>query len=94
MSSSSVWSATSQFEGKWQLNLSESDKVSISYEKGSGAGRAKILQNISMTVMGLPLPTRTRTPSQSSLAPKNPAVLVCNEMIIDVQGDRVQLVYD
>jgi hypothetical protein len=80
--------------GHWKLNLEESDKVSVSYEKGSGAGRSKVLQNISMTVMGLPLPTRTRTFGQSHMAPKNPAVLLCNQMQIEPQADRIALTYD
>lgn len=80
--------------GKWALNLEESDKVSISYDEGSGAGRSKVLQNISMTVMGLPLPSRTRTPSQSRMAPKNPTVLVSNLMQIEPAGEQIRVTYD
>ncbi len=86
--------SSSPFAGNWKLNLEESDKVSISYEEGSGAGRAKILQNISMTVMGLPLPTRTRTPSQSRMAPKNPDVLLCTYMRIDPADKKLKVTYD
>ena len=88
------WANGGEWAGDWKLNLEESDKVSISYEKGSGAGRSKVLQNISMSVMGLPLPTRRRTPGQSRMAPKSPAVLLCNQMQIEPHKDRLALTYD
>ncbi len=94
LGSAASYAKDSPFAGSWQLNLEESDKVSESYEEGSGAGRAKIFQNINMTVMGLPLPRSTRTPSQSRMPPKNPSVLLCNQMDIEIDNKRVNLVYD
>lgn len=82
------------FAGAWKLNLPESEKVSETFEEGSGVGRKKFFDSVSVTVGGLPLPGRSRIGPKSSLAPKNPAVLVCTEMRIDVQGDRVMLLYD
>lgn len=82
-------------EGHWQLNLPESDKVAIKYEKGSGAGRRNILQNGNVSVNGLPLPTiMIRQGPASSLPAKNPEVLLCNLMQIDTEGDRMTLIYD
>lgn len=86
--------SASNFDGRWQLNLEESDKVSVTYEEGSGAGRSKIFQNISMTVMGLPLPTRSKTPSQSSMMPKSPKVLLCNVMEIATDAKLIKLLFD
>ena len=88
------WANGGEWAGDWKLNLEESDKVSVSYEKGSGAGRSKVLQNISITAMGLPLPTRTRIPRQSRMAPKSPAVLLCNQMHIEPHNDHLALTYD
>ncbi len=87
--------ADSRFDGRWKINFEESEKVSISYEEGSGSGRSKILQNMNVSVMGLPLPTlRHRVGPQSSLAPKNPDVLLCTFMDVEVAKDRVALTYD
>ena len=37
-----------------KLNLTESDKVAIKYEEGSGTGRRNILQNGTVSINGLP----------------------------------------
>lgn len=82
-------------DGQWQLNLPESDKVAIKYEEGSGTGRRNILQNGTISVNGLPLPTiRIRQGPASGLPAKNPEVLLCNLMQIDADGDRMTLTYD
>ena len=94
LTSSPAW-AVDKFAGAWQLNLEESDKVAIRYEDGSGAGNAKIFNNMSVNVGGLPLPTlNRRTPAQSRMAPKSPDVLLCNQMTIDPAKDRITVVYD
>ena len=82
-------------EGRWQLNLEESDKIAVTYKEGSGTGRRNLLQRGTVSISGLPLPSLGgRIPSQSNLAPKNPAVLVCNVMAIETNGNRLTLIYD
>ena len=89
------WGADFHFEGRWQLNLEESDKVAIKYEEGSGTGRRNALGNASVSIGGLPLPgLSSRIPSQSSMAPKNPEVLLCTIMDINTTGKRLTLIYD
>ena len=85
---------TLPWEGLWKLNLEESEAVSETYEEGSGAGRAKIFQNASISIMGLPLPSRSRGAPRSGLAPKNPAVLLATEMAIVTDEKVVTLTYD
>lgn len=91
----SCWGADFHFEGRWQLNLEESDKVAIKYEEGSGAGRRNVLGNASVSIGGLPLPgVSSRVPSQSSMVPNNPEVLLCTTMDITTSGKRLTLTYD
>ncbi len=92
---SSSWGADVHIEGRWQLNLEESDKVAIKYKEGSGTGRRNVLGNASVSVGGLPVPgISSRIPSQSSMAPKNPEVLLCTIMDINTAGKRLTLTYD
>ena len=91
----SAWSDSYALDGYWQLNLPESDKVAIKYEEGSGSGRRNLLQNGTVSVNGLPLPTiMIRQGPASGLPAKNPEVLLCNVMQIDAIGDRLTLTYD
>ena len=86
-------SAQSPFNGTWQINYEETDKVAVKYKDGSGMkghnfGRPQV------TVMGLPLPgtgTRAATPG---LAGKDPKVLRCGTMAIAVDDKSVVLNYD
>ncbi|MEM7001564.1 MAG: hypothetical protein AAF529_12325 [Pseudomonadota bacterium] len=88
--------AESPFAGHWKVNLEETDKVTETFEEGSGAGRAKILQNSRISVSGLPMPTlRTRVPPMSGMSPKNPDVLLCTYMSVDVKSNKaIDLTYD
>ena len=49
---------------------------------------------MSVSVMGLPLPTVSRGGPRSGLAPKNPEVLLATEMAIVVSDKMVTLTYD
>ena len=89
------FAADYHLDGQWQLNLTESDKVAIKYEEGSGTGRRNILQNGTVSINGLPLPTiMIRQGPASGLPAKNPEVLLCNIMEIGADGDRLTLTYD
>jgi hypothetical protein len=90
----SAFAKNSPLEGRWQLNLEESDKVAISYKDGSGTGRRNLMQGANVSLGGLPLPSMGRIPSQSSMAPKNPSVLMCNTMVIETSEQRLTLTYD
>ena len=91
----SVSADTYHLDGYWQLNLPESDKVAVKYKEGSGSGRRNLMQGATVSIGGLPLPTiNTRVGPASSLAPKNPEVLLCNLMAISSEGDRLTLTYD
>lgn len=90
----SAGAADFPLEGHWQLNLEESDKVAVKYKDGSGTGRRNLLQGANVSLGGLPLPSMGRIPSQSSLAPKNPEVLLCNTMTIESSDQRLALIYD
>lgn len=94
LSSSVAYAKDLPFDGYWKLNLEESEKVSETFEEGSGIGKRKLFQNVSVSVGGLPLPSRTRVGPKSGLSPKNPEVLVCTEMQIDITDNRVNLNYD
>ena len=63
------------FDGTWKLNLEETDKVAVKYEEGSGVGKKNALNNVNVSVGGLPLPGRSRVPPQSNLRSKDPAVM-------------------
>ena len=84
--------AQSPFDGLWEINLEETDKVSVEFKEGGGLKGAGI--NTSVSVMGLPLPSRYRQTPMSQLAAKDPEVLVCTQMRIAVTDKRVQLDYD
>ncbi|NKC00519.1 MAG: hypothetical protein GKR90_18795 [Pseudomonadales bacterium] len=91
----SAYGADFALEGRWQLNLEESDKIAVKYTKGSGTGRRNLIQSGTVSIGGLPLPSLGgRVPSQSRMAPKNPEVLLCNVMAIEADGNRLTLVYD
>lgn len=89
------WAEAFNLAGVWQLNLTESDKIAVKYKEGSGTGRRNLMQGATVSIGGLPLPsTSSRIPSQSTLAPKNPEVLLSNRMEINAEGDRLVLTYD
>jgi hypothetical protein len=83
----------SGFNGTWRINLEETDKVSVDFEEGSGI-QGRNLGRTSVSVMGLPLPSRAKAAPMSGLPAKDPAVLVCSEMQLNMDGNRVKLVYD
>ena len=84
--------ASSPFDGLWEINLEETDKVSVEFKEGGGLKGAGI--NTSVSVMGLPLPSRYRQSPMSELAAKDPEVLLCTQMNIAVTDKRIQLKYD
>ena len=85
--------AESKFPGQWRINLGETDKVSVKYEEGSGIkGGSGFKPTIS--VMGLPMPKSYKQGPLSSLSSKDPQILRCTNMVIDVQSKKVSLVYD
>ena len=86
--------AQSPFDGTWKINLAESEKVAVKYKEGSGTGRSKLGQNVNVSIGGLPLPSSSRIPSRSGMAPKNPAVLLCTTMDIVTGKQRIDLIYD
>lgn len=86
-------SARSPFNGTWQINYEETDKVAVKYKDGSGMkghnfGRPQV------TVMGLPLPGTGRRAATPGLAGKDPKVLRCGTMVIAVDDKSVVLNYD
>ena len=83
----------SEFSGTWRINLEETDKVSVDFEEGSGI-QGRNLGRTSVSVMGLPLPSRAKAAPMSGLPAKDPAVLVCSEMQLSIDGNRVKLLYD
>lgn len=85
--------ADSRLAGNWQINLTETDKVTVEFKKGSGVKTSK-LRGISVSVMGLPLPSSYRQSAMSSLPPKDPQVLLCTTMSIDVTDKKINLKYD
>ena len=83
------------WEGTWKLNFAETDKVTIHYKDGSGTGRRNIFQNADVSIGGLPLPSLGGgVPPQSRMPAKDPEVLLCNSMAIEVDGKKVDLAYD
>jgi len=89
---SSASSAQSPLAGSWRINLEETDKVSVEFKEGSGMQRNPL--NVTGSVMGLPLPSRYRQSAMSSLPAKDPQVLTCTDMQIDVQDKKVALRYN
>jgi hypothetical protein len=85
--------ADSRMAGEWQINLTETDKVTVEFKKGSGVKTSK-LRGVSVSVMGLPLPSSYRQSAMSSLPPKDPQVLLCTTMGIDVTEKKINLKYD
>ena len=87
--------AASPWDGQWQINFEETDKVTETYEEGSGIGKRNPFGNANVSVGGLPLPSLGgRVPPQSSMPSKDPAVMRCNTMSIETTGDRIKLTYD
>ena len=84
--------AESALQGAWRINLEETDKVAVKYEDGSGMKGGGMKPSIN--VMGLPMPRSYRQSPMSDLAAKDPAVLRCTAMRIDVQDKKVALHYD
>ena len=84
--------AESAFQGNWRINLEETDKVAIQYKDGSGVKGSGIKPSIN--VMGLPMPRSYRQSAMSNLPAKDPEVLRCTAMTIDVQDKKVALNYD
>lgn len=84
--------AQSPFDGSWRINLDETDKVNVKFEEGSGMQGNGI--NTTVSVMGLPLPSRYRQSAMSSLPAKDPSVLVCTDMFIAISEKKVNLTYD
>ncbi len=83
----------SPFNGTWEINYEETDKVAVKYKDGSGMkghnfGRPQV------TVMGLPLPGTGRRAAAPGLAGKDPKVLRCATMVIAVDDRNVVLDYD
>jgi len=84
--------AESQFRGTWRINLQETDKVAVKFKEGSGMMGNKL--RTTGSVMGLPLPSRYRQSAMSNLPAKDPQVLTCSNMSIELEGDKVALRYD
>jgi len=85
--------AESKFPGQWRINLGETDKVSVKYEEGSGIqGGGRFTPTVS--VMGLPMPKTYKQGPMSRLSSKDPHVLRCTNMVIQVEKKKVALVYD
>ena len=82
----------SPFDGAWRINLEETDKVIEKFEEDSGLSGNGI--NTSVSIMGLPLPSRYRQSSMSSLPAKDPKVLLCTDTEIQVDDQRVLFIYD
>lgn len=80
-------------QGTWRINLEETDKVSVDFEEGSGI-QGRNMGRTTITVMGLPLPSRAKASPMSGLPAKDPEVLVCTQMQLQVQGNQVLLNYD
>jgi len=83
----------SPLQGTWRINLEETDKVSADFEEGSGI-QGRNLGRTTVTVMGLPLPSRAKASPMSGLPAKDPEVLLCTQMELNVQGNQVVLNYD
>jgi len=87
--------AESRFDGVWQINHDETDKVAVKYDEGSGvqgnSGRLKPTIDIGL---GLPLPQRIKQPPMSDLSANDPQVLRCTTMTISSSGKRINMEYD
>jgi len=84
--------AESPFAGNWRINLEETDKVAVKFKEGSGMMGNKL--RTTGSVMGLPLPSRYKQSAMSSLPAKDPQVLTCTDMGIELSTDRIALRYD
>ena len=92
---SPVLAIAAPWDGQWEVNYEETDKVAETYEEGSGIGKRNPFGNASVSVGGLPLPSLGgRVPPQSNMPSKDPAVMRCNTMSINTDGDRIKLTYD
>jgi hypothetical protein len=85
--------ASNSLAGTWRINLEETDKVTVEFEEGSGIQGGN-MGRTSVSVMGLPLPSRAKAAPMSSLPAKDPEVLLCSEMNLSVEGKKVTLAYD
>jgi hypothetical protein len=85
--------ASNSLTGTWRINLEETDKVTVEFEDGSGI-QGSNMGRTSVSVMGLPLPSRAKATPMSSLPAKDPEVLLCSEMHLSVEGKKVRLDYD
>jgi hypothetical protein len=83
----------SPFDGQWRINLQETDKLTVQFKEGSGGLKGAGITT-SVTIGGLPLPSRYRQSAMSDLAPKDPEVLLCTDMQITVKDKQVALQYD
>ena len=79
--------------GTWRINLEETDKVTVEFEDGSGI-QGSNMGRASVSVMGLPLPSRAQAPPMSNLPAKDPKVLLCTEMTLSIHDKTVKLDYD
>ncbi len=84
--------AESAFSGHWRINLEETDKVAVKFKEGSGMKGGGLKPTVS--VMGLPLPSSYRQGPMSNLPAKDPQVLTCTNMSINVADKKVALEYD
>ena len=83
------------WDGHWEVNYEETDKVTETYEEGSGIGKRNPFGNASVNVGGLPLPSLGgRIPPQSNMPSKDPAVMRTNTMSISTEGNKIELTYD
>ncbi len=83
----------SSFEGTWTINHEETDKVAVKFKDGSGVQGNKWTPNVSVG-LGLPMPQRFKQAPMSNLSPKDPEVLRCTTMVIDVNDRKINLDYD
>jgi len=80
--------------GTWRINLEETDKVSADFDEGSGI-QGRYQGRTTITVMGLPLPSRAKASPMSNLAARDPLVLTCTQMNLALKGNKeVILNYD
>ncbi len=93
VSASALAAKPNPMQGTWRINLEETDKVSVDFEEGSGI-QGRNMGRTTVTVMGLPLPSRAKASPMSGLPAKDPEVLVCTQMELSVQGNKVLLDYD
>jgi|GEM_PF-419131 len=84
------------FLGDWTVNHEESDKLIIEYEEGGGLSGGNFKPRIS--VAGIPLPGGARPRPQSGLTAKDPYVLRCTDLQVELHSkanrDQLKFLYD